>query len=129
MTDHGDAKSQHEKDAADDVKGPGNSGPTVYTYDLSAETPRLPANQLVKFGPEFERKIRGRQEWVRTALAVGAFSSLVAVLGFLLGAVYKEVTVDNIEKIATVVVTPLTGIVGTIIGFYFAERRQGNAQD
>jgi hypothetical protein len=129
VTDHSDAKSQREKDAADDGRDHGDSGPTVYTYDLSAETPRLPANQLVKFGPEFERRIRGRQEWVRTALAVGAFSSLVAVLGFLLGSVYKEITVDNIEKIATVVVTPLTGIVGTIIGFYFAERRAGNTQD
>ena len=46
-----------------------------------------------------------------------------------MGAVYNQITVDNIEKIATVVVTPLTGIVGTIIGFYFAERRSGGTRE
>jgi hypothetical protein len=108
----------------------GDIGQTIYSYDLTAEKARIPADQLVEVGQEeFERKIRGRQEWVRTALAVGAFLSLVAVLGFLLGSVYNAVTVDNIEKIATVVVTPLTGIVGTIIGFYFAERRSGGTRE
>ena len=97
--------------------------PADYTYDLTAtERPRIPEDQLVAIAP-FEQTILGRQEWVRTALAVGAFSSLVGVLAFLLGSVYGKITVDNIEKVATVVVTPLTGIVGTIIGFYFAERR------
>jgi hypothetical protein len=47
-----------------------------------------------------------RQEWVRTALAVGAFASLVAILVFLLVSVPGELTADNIEQIATVVVTP-----------------------
>lgn len=99
------------------------TGERTYTYNLSDEAPRIPAGRLVAVGEEFERKIRGRQEWVRTALAVGAFLSLVVVLVLLLGAVYGQITADNVEKIATVVVTPLTGIVGTIIGFYFAERR------
>jgi hypothetical protein len=62
---------------------------------------------------------------VRTALAVGAFVSLVAVLLSLVLAVYSDITVDNVEKMGSVIVTPLTGIVGTIIGFYFAERRSG----
>jgi uncharacterized membrane protein YoaK (UPF0700 family) len=93
--------------------------------DLSADKTRIPTGQLKALGPEFQQKILGRQEWVRTALAVGAFASLVAILGFLLGAVYSQVTVNNIDKIGTVIVTPLTGIVGTIIGFYFAERRSG----
>ncbi|MEU4220527.1 hypothetical protein [Actinoplanes sp. NPDC026623] len=72
---------------------------------------------------EFQRQLAGRQEWVRTALAVGAFLSLVGILVVLLIAVLDGLTVDNVEKVATVVVTPLTGIVGTIIGFYFAEKR------
>lgn len=102
------------------------ASPADYTYDLTATEgpPRTPEDQLVAVAP-FEQTILGRQEWVRTALAVGAFVSLVGVLAFLLGSVYGEITVDNIEKVATVVVTPLTGIVGTIIGFYFAERRSG----
>ena len=106
-----------------------NRNQATYSYELTAEEARIPADQLVAVGPEFERKIRGRQEWVRTALAVGAFASLVAVLGFLMASVYKGITVDNIEKIATVVVTPLTGIVGTIIGIYFAERRSGRPRE
>jgi hypothetical protein len=111
-----------------DVVG-GAPSPAAYTYDLTTkERPRIPEGQLVAVAP-FEQTILGRQEWVRTALAVGAFSSLVAVLAFLLGSVYKEVTIDNIEKVATVVVTPLTGIVGTIIGFYFAERRSGGTRE
>jgi hypothetical protein len=60
-------------------------------------------------------------------LAVGAFTSLVGVLAFIMGSVYTEITPENMEKVATVVVTPLTGIVGTIIGFYFAERRMGGS--
>lgn len=107
----------------------GDRNQAIYSYDLSDEKPRVPADQLVEVGQEFERKIRGRQEWVRTALAVGAFASLVAVLGFLMASVYNRITVDNIEKIATVIVTPLTGIVGTIIGFYFAERRSGGPRE
>jgi hypothetical protein len=73
----------------------------------------------------FQRQISSRQEWVRTWLASGAFFALVVVLVLLLLAVYRGITVDNMEKVATTVVTPLTGIVGTIIGFYFAERRGG----
>jgi hypothetical protein len=99
-----------------------------YTYDVSeAERPEVPTVELVhvRTAEEFERKIRGRQEWVRTALAVGAFLSLVTVLVALLVAIYGDVSPDNIEKVSAVVVTPLTGIVGTIIGFYFAERRGG----
>jgi len=107
----------------------GDSAQTIYSYDLTGEKARIPEDELVAVGQEFERKIRGRQEWVRTALAVGAFLSLVAFLGFLMGSVYSKITVDNIEKIATVVVTPLTGIVGTIIGFYFAERRSGGTRE
>lgn len=107
----------------------GDNAQTIYSFDLSGEKAHIPEDRLVEVGKEFENKIWGRQEWVRTALAVGAFLSLVAVLGFLMGAVYKQITVDNIEKIATVVVTPLTGIVGTIIGFYFAERRIGGTRE
>jgi len=97
---------------------------TIYTYDLSSEKAREPG-ELVEVGEEFERKIRSRQEWVRTSLAVGAFASLVVVLLSLVFAVFPEITVNNLEKLGTVIVTPLTGIVGTIIGFYFAERRSG----
>ncbi len=97
----------------------------------TTEEPVIPASDFATVGiqEEFELRIRGRQEWVRTALAVGAFLSLVAVLVFLMASVYKGITVDNIEKIATVVVTPLTGIVGTIIGFYFAERSSGGTRE
>jgi hypothetical protein len=76
----------------------------------------------------FERAIRGRQEWVRTSLAVGAFLSLVVILLVLLLSVSKNISVNDIEKVSAVVVTPLTGIVGTIIGFYFAEKRGDGSQ-
>jgi len=107
--------------------GDGNDGEkndTVYDYDLSTEQTREPA-ELLTVGQEFERKIRSRQEVVRTVLAVGAFASLVMVLLVLVAAAFGEITVDNVEKMSSVIVTPLTGIVGTIIGFYFAERRSG----
>ena len=95
--------------------------------DLSTyEAPPPPVDVVKSDEAEaFERQIRGRQEWVRTALAVGAFMSLVVILLVLLIAAIGEITSDNIDKISTVVVTPLTGIVGTIIGFYFAEKRGG----
>jgi hypothetical protein len=111
-----------------DAGSPVVLGPVQYTLDLSQEeTPRAAEGELVDVRDAFERKIRGRQEWVRTALAVGAFLSLVLILALMLLAVFPDLTSENIEQVATVVVTPLTGIVGTIIGFYFAERRGSNA--
>jgi hypothetical protein len=92
----------------------------------SAEIPSMSVGaELITVTPaeQFERQIRGRQEWVRTALAVGAFLSLVAVLIIFLFSVASELSPENLETVAVVVVTPLTGIVGTIVGFYFAERR------
>lgn len=124
-----------QDDLSEDRSGvPSDSSLTIgdsaatYKYDVSqVEKPQVPTESLVSIGEaeKFERQIRGRQEWVRTALAVGAFLSLVLILALLLVAVYSDVTTANIEQVATVVVTPLTGIVGTIIGFYFAERRGG----
>jgi uncharacterized membrane protein len=95
--------------------------------DLSKrEQPRASAADLVRVSDAaeaFERAIRGRQEWVRTALAVGAFLSLVVILLVILFSILPKMKVDDIEKVSAVLVTPLTGIVGTIIGFYFAEKR------
>lgn len=125
--DQGDLSEDGSGLQADSSSNIGDSAAT-YKFDVSqVEKPQVPTVDLVSVGEaeEFERQIRGRQEWVRTALAVGAFLSLVLILALLLVAVYSDVTTANIEQVATVVVTPLTGIVGTIIGFYFAERRSG----
>jgi len=96
--------------------------------DLSEEElPRASATDLVQVSEtpaeKFQREILGRQEWVRTALAVGAFLSLVAILLVILISILPNMTIDDIEKVSAVLITPLTGIVGTIIGFYFAEKR------
>lgn len=95
--------------------------------DLTGEKPKLSEDQapatVGEPDREFQRKISSRQEWVRTALAMGAFLALVGVLVLILLADYNGITVANLEKVATAVVTPLTGIVGTIVGFYFAERQ------
>ncbi|HEX9429736.1 MAG TPA: hypothetical protein VF944_05110 [Candidatus Bathyarchaeia archaeon] len=97
--------------------------------DFTEDKPKLPLDEepaiVGERDRDFRRKISSRQEWVRTGLALGAFLALVGVLTFLVASVYGEITVDNIEKVATVIVTPLTAIVGTIVGFYFAERRDG----
>jgi hypothetical protein len=97
--------------------------------DLTGEESKLPEGQPPASVGEpdraFQHKISSRQEWVRTALAMGAFLTLVVILVLILLADYEGITVGNIEKVATAIVTPLTGIVGTIVGFYFAERRGG----
>jgi hypothetical protein len=100
-----------------------------FPVDLSSyEEPPRPDEAFLSVieAERFERSLRGRQEWVRTALAVGAFLSLVSILLVLLIAVIGHISAENIEKVSAVVVTPLTGIVGTIVGFYFAEKRLGN---
>ena len=105
---------------------PGNDqGPVSVDLSTIEQTapPPTAESEVAVVPLTFRQRILTRQETVRTALAVGAFSSLVAILAILLISVAGEITADNIEQIATVVVTPLTGIVGTIIGFYFAERR------
>lgn len=70
-------------------------------------------------------RIQNRQDWVHTALALGGFISLVAVLLILLiSVIFNKLDINNLEKASVAIVTPLTGIVGTIVGFYFAERRR-----
>jgi hypothetical protein len=107
--------------------GPPPEGPPA--EDFTDEEPRLPEDQALAAAGDpdeaFQRTISSRQEWVRTALAMGAFLALVGIMVLLILADYTGITVENIETVAAATVTPLTGIVGTIIGFYFAERRGG----
>jgi hypothetical protein len=107
--------------------GPPPGGPPA--VDLTDEEATLPEDRALAATGDpdevFQRTISSRQEWVRTALAVGAFLALVGIMVLLILADYAGITVENIEKVAAATVTPLTGIVGTIVGFYFAERRGG----
>ena len=107
--------------------GPPPEGPP--TVDLTDEEATLPEDTALATAGDpdqaFQRTLSSRQDWVRTALAMGAFLALVGIMVLLILADYAGITVENGEKVATVTVTPLTGIVGTIVGFYFAERRGG----
>jgi hypothetical protein len=72
---------------------------------------------------ELSLRIQNRQDWVRTTLALGGFTSLVIVLLLLLVSVtINQLDVEKLDKVGIAIVTPLTGIVGAIVGFYFAER-------
>lgn len=106
-----------------------DEGGPVVPVDLTvveADAPPPGVDIRVIEADRFKRQILARQEFVRTALAVGAFLSLVVILLVILVSVFASVTAENMEKVAVVVVTPLTGIVGTIVGFYFAEKKDGN---
>lgn len=61
-------------------------------------------------------KIRGRIAMALIVLLIGLISLLfVAIL-------FGVIKIDDLDKIVATVLTPIMGIVGTVIGFYFGEK-------
>ncbi|MFM7690092.1 MAG: hypothetical protein ACKPAC_11645 [Alphaproteobacteria bacterium] len=77
---------------------------------------------VAKFGaapydPAQDReKVRG---WIASALII----LLIGLISLLFVAIlFRMVRVDDLDKIVATVLTPIMGIVGTVIGFYFGEK-------
>ncbi len=94
------------------------------SLDLTTGQPpeRLPEDRPLVAAPDFNpRRI---QERVRTGVAaavVGAviLESLILLFAYTFGAI----PATNLSAVTTAVITPLVGIAGTVLGFYFGSHR------
>lgn len=64
------------------------------------------------------------QEFMRSAVAYGVLLLFACVYLIILLSIQDELTIESLDKVTSMLVTPLVGIVGTVVGFYFAERRR-----
>lgn len=97
----------------------GGEGVSKQPLDLSEEEE---PGTIARFGaapydPAQDReKVRG---WIASALIILLIGLIsILFLAILLG----MVKVDDLDKIVATVLTPIMGIVGTVIGFYFGEK-------
>lgn len=61
-----------------------------------------------------------RREWTRRIIASVLVFYLGAIIAAALVAIYAEgVTIERAKDILMIVVGPLVGLVGTVVGFYF----------
>ena len=66
------------------------------------------------------------REWVRGAIALGLTAVFILLMLFLIAMVatgYLET--DRLEKIAAVLLSPLVGLLGAVLGFYYGEHARG----
>ena len=93
----------------------GGEGVSKQPLDLSEE--EEPGTIAAPYDPAQDReKVRG---WIASALIILLIGLIsILFLAILLG----MVKVDDLDKIVATVLTPIMGIVGTVIGFYFGEK-------
>lgn len=99
----------------------GGGGDPVTELDLTAEEPNAPGKPLA------ERVLQRRRfhpdDWARVTLALVLVGLLVVLT---LGAGYYVATApakeQAIETYLKLVFTPVVGLVGSVVGFYFGSR-------
>ncbi len=84
--------------------------------------PRLPVDQPLVATPDFNpRRI---QERVRTGVAAAVVGAVILETLILLFAyTFGSIPANNLSAVTTAVITPLVGIAGTVLGFYFGSHR------
>lgn len=63
------------------------------------------------------------RERVRGTIAKWLILLLVAIIAALLGGVFAgRLTVDELERVAAVIISPVVGLLGAVLGFYYGEQ-------
>lgn len=87
--------------------------------DLTGDPPSStgPAIQEKAYNPEPAR------ERVRGAIAIALIGLLIGLITVLfISVLAKVVLVADLDKIAATILTPIMGIVGTVLGFYYGAK-------
>ena len=67
------------------------------------------------------------QEMVRTWVAVAVIATVaVETLAVTFAYIFGDIPAGDLSPVTTAVITPLVGIAGTVLGFYFGSHRSGN---
>jgi hypothetical protein len=70
---------------------------------------------------------RRLQEMVRTWVAVAVIAAVVVeTLAVTFAYIFGDIPTAELSPVTTAVITPLVGIAGTVLGFYFGSHRTGN---
>jgi hypothetical protein len=94
--------------------------------DLDLAASEQPRDQALvaerRFNPERQ------QELVRTWVAFGVIATVIAetlilTFAFVVGAVAQS----SLTTVTAAVITPMVGIAGTVLGFYFGTHRRGDS--
>lgn len=106
----------------------GAAGPE--SLDLTSGEPpeRLPLDRPLVMTPAFNP--RRVQERVRTSVAVAIVGAVVAeTLILVIAYVTGAISATSLPQVTASLVTPLVGIAGTVLGFYFGSHRPDGGQE
>jgi hypothetical protein len=94
------------------------------SLDLTTGQPpeRLPIDRPLVATPDFNpRRI---QERVRTGVAAAVVGAVILeTLVLLFAYAFGTVSATSLPAVTTAIITPLVGIAGTVLGFYFGSHR------
>jgi hypothetical protein len=80
----------------------------------SFDVPPISGSPIVREDP-----LRFRQEWARIVFVVGLLVIFAAVIGTAIAATFDATRWPYTEKLLGLVLAPVSGLVGTALGFYF----------
>lgn len=97
--------------------------------DLSVDEPlvtqRLPYTRLATEAPFSPERL---QEWVRTGVALSIVGAVIVETLILTSAfVAGGIAANELTAVTSAIVTPMIGIAGTVLGFYFGSQRGGRS--
>lgn len=105
---------------------PGEDPPAPVDVGMDVAPPPIEINLAEREGvgrePEILYGTDKHREWTRTAIAALLVVLLLAVELIVLFSILGSVTIENLETVATTLLTPIIGLVGTVVGFYFGQQ-------
>ena len=100
----------------------GKSAPASLDLTVGEPPEKLPLDQPLVATPEHNP--RRVQERVRTSVAAGIVGAVIAeTLILAIAYVAGRISAKDLPQVTAALVTPLVGIAGTVLGFYFGSHR------
>lgn len=91
-----------------------------HSVDLTKESPTSKASPRIEAPPYDPYRDRER---VRGWIALFLLMLLIAVVGIaLFGVLFGKIPVEHLEKIGAIILSPVVGLLGAVMGFYFGEQ-------
>jgi hypothetical protein len=100
----------------------GEAAPDSLDLTVGEPAEKLPLDQPLAVTPGFNP--RRVQEWVRTGVAAAIVGAVIAeTLILAIAYVSGGISAKDLPQVTASLVTPLVGIAGTVLGFYFGSHR------
>lgn len=92
---------------------------TANPSEIAGSTRGAPDSGLVRqpYDPARDReRIRGWMAVGLTALLIGVVSAVIY------GVLSKTIPLNELDKFAAILITPVIGLIGAVLGFYFGQK-------